>query len=130
MKCSIEGCDRTKVARGWCPMHWQRWRRNGNPLAVGYVQGDDVQRFWAKVTKTETCWLWTGSLTHDGYGRFRLPTGHVLAHRWSYEQLVGPIPEGLVLDHVHKRGCRHRNCVNPAHLEPVTNAVNVARAVR
>lgn len=80
-------------------------------------------RFWCKVEKTETCWLWTAGRNDDGYGLFWDGTATVRAHRWAYEALVGPIPEGLHLDHL----CRVRHCVNPAHLDPVTNAVNAAR---
>lgn len=84
-------------------------------------------RFWAKVNKTDSCWLWTGGKWPNGYGYFRNKNKFHLAHRWAYEQLVGPIPTGLVLDHVKKRGCCHKHCVNPAHLEPVSNKVNLLR---
>lgn len=85
------------------------------------------ERFWAKVNKTDACWLWTGRLDTHGYGEVR--TGGMKrrrfhrAHRVAYELLVGPIPDGLVIDHL----CRVRNCVNPEHLEPVTNAENIRR---
>lgn len=82
------------------------------------------QRFWAKVNMTGDCWLWTASLDRNGYARFNAP-GHRYAHRYAYELLVGPIPEGLVLDHL----CRTVNCVNPAHLEPTTIADNVRRGI-
>ena len=78
-------------------------------------------RFWAKVDKTETCWLWTGGQS-AGYGRFGFKGRPNLgAHRFAYELLVGPIPPGLDLDHL----CRVRNCVNPDHLEPVTRRENL-----
>lgn len=82
----------------------------------------DVERFWSKVTKTDTCWLWTAYLRR-GYGKIKISNRTVLAHRFAYEMLVGPIPDGLQLDHL----CRVRNCVNPAHLEPVTSRENTLR---
>ena len=91
-----------------------------------------ADRFWSKVQKQESgCWIWTGTRTRDGgYGQIRLPGLYApligpmrLAHRVAYELLVGPIPAGLVLDHL----CRNRRCVNPAHLEPVTQRVNIQR---
>lgn len=85
-----------------------------------------VADFWARVDvgEPDDCWLWLGSTNgSNGYGRLgRRPTWH-LAHRYAYEQAVGPIPEGLVLDHL----CSVRLCCNPAHLEPVTQAENLAR---
>lgn len=81
-------------------------------------------RFWRRVDRTDACWLWRGWINAKGYGHFGVNNRlTVKAHRWSYEQLVGPIPHGLTLDHL----CRVRNCVNPAHLEPVTRAVNISR---
>lgn len=72
------------------------------------------------------CLLWTGNI-HPKYGYGRLCVDRVvkLAHRVAYEAFVGPIPEGLTLDHL----CRVRRCVNPAHLEPVTLAENKARGM-
>jgi len=80
-------------------------------------------RFLAKVNKTETCWLWTAWVERNGYGRFWLDGRQHGAHRVSYELYVGPIPDGLEIDHL----CRVRHCVNPAHLEVVTAAENVRR---
>ena len=80
-------------------------------------------RFWMKVQKTDTCWLWTAACNQGGYGRFLCDGKLVQAHRWAYEQVKGPIPEGLDLDHL----CRVRNCVNPNHLEPVTRRQNLMR---
>jgi hypothetical protein len=81
------------------------------------------ERFMAKVEKTDSCWIWTAQCTPGGYGRFKIGGRPLRAHRVAYELLVGPIPEGLVLDHL----CRVRHCVNPAHLEPVTQRENVLR---
>lgn len=82
------------------------------------------ERFWAKVEKTEGCWLWTAS-QDNGYGNFWSGTRQMRAHRWSYERLIGPVPDGLELDHL----CRVRHCVNPDHLEPVTHRENSRRGV-
>lgn len=83
------------------------------------------ERFWAKVNKTDTCWLWTAAQKHNGYGSFTYKGKTFRAHRLSYELLVGPIPAGLVLDHL----CRVRHCVNPAHLEVVTMEENKLRGL-
>lgn len=82
-------------------------------------------RFWAKVDKTEMCWLWTGWCTENGYGKFTVAGRRVFAHRWAYGAEVGPIPAGLVIDHL----CRVKNCVRPSHLEVVTQRENNLRGV-
>ena len=73
------------------------------------------------------CWLWMGHTDKDGYGKMSFRVGgqalYARAHRWGYEALRGSVPQELVLDHL----CRVRSCVNPWHLEPVTNAVNIRR---
>lgn len=95
-----------------------------------------IGRFWTKVDLHGAlpehrpdlghCWLWKASTTF-GYGQFapRNKMRPLRAHRFAYELLVGPIPEGLELDHL----CRVRHCVNPAHLEPVTHRENCLRGV-
>jgi hypothetical protein len=88
-----------------------------------WTKVDPVSRFWQKLEKTDSCWLWTAGLFTDGYGLFWDGKKTVGAHRFSYELLVGVIPIGLVLDHL----CRVRSCVNPAHLEPVTHRENILR---
>jgi hypothetical protein len=83
------------------------------------------ERFAALVEWTPACWLWKGH-TSGGYGYIRAfgkYHGWLRAHRVSYMLHVGPIPDGLVLDHL----CRNTRCVNPDHLEPVTIGENVLR---
>ena len=81
-----------------------------------------MDRFWSKVEKSDGCWLWTAG-TSGKYGSFRIDGSATTAHRVAYALEVGPVPEGLVLDHL----CRNTLCVNPSHLEPVTIAENVRR---
>jgi hypothetical protein len=129
--CSIEGCDDPVKTRDWCGKHYHRWQRHGNPLEVasgGVAARDSAERFWEKVNKDGPipehapllgqCWMWMASLDAYGYGQFK-PTK---AHRFAYEQIVGPIGD-LSIDHL----CRVRACVNPAHMEPVTRGENVLR---
>lgn len=81
--------------------------------------------FWSHVRKTRGCWWWTASLQNRGYGQVRSGPRTLLAHRVSYELVVGPIPKGKELDHL----CRNRSCVNPKHLEPVTSRTNTHRGL-
>lgn len=120
--CTVPGCEAPYEARGYCNRHYLR-ARDGRPL-------HDLTRadlFWAKVVVSPTgCWLWTAGANRGGYGTFRADGRRsVLAHRWSYEHLIGEIPPGLELDHL----CVVTLCVRPDHLEPVTGDVNNARKI-
>lgn len=84
-----------------------------------------IARFWRFVRKTETCWLWLGSKDQKGYGYFGLAGKNKKAHRIAWLITHGEIPDGLVIDHL----CRVPSCVNPAHIEPVTNRENVLRGI-
>ena len=85
------------------------------------------ERFWSKVDKDGPggCWVWMAGRSAQGYGRFWIDGDTRAAYRVAYEVLVGPVPDGLQLDHL----CRNRACVNPGHLEPVTVVTNVMRGV-
>lgn len=84
-----------------------------------------VDRFVASYAEhSEGCWLWAKTVNNRGYGVITVHYKHVLAHRFSHELYIGPIPEGHEVDHL----CKSRPCVNPEHLEAVTRQVNVARS--
>jgi len=91
------------------------------------VKGSLADRFWSKVDygADDECWPWTGASHSRGYGSAYKDGRVTTAHRVAYELAVGPIPEGLEIDHL----CRNKLCQNPAHLEAVTRAVNLARRV-
>lgn len=78
-----------------------------------------------RIEKTKSCWLWTGGTGRNGYGDVYFDGRMQKAHRIVYRIFKGPIPEGLVLDHL----CRIRRCVNPDHLEPVTHRENTIRGI-
>ena len=123
--CSVKGCLRRHRARGWCYFHYQRWYLKGTPTPVPPTVDE---RFFAHVSKgTKGCWIWW-RLRPDGYGiKFNPARGQShLPHRWSYQFFRAEIPTGLVIDHL----CENRACVNPWHLEPVTQKVNDRRARR
>lgn len=113
-------------------MHYARWTRHGDPRAdqprarFSPFRGRSLQeRFMEKVEHRNGHWLWIGALKSvTGYGAIQIDGKARQAHRVSYELFVGPIPEGLHIDHL----CRVRRCVNPEHLEPVTCAENTHRS--
>jgi len=106
---------------------WRAWLTRPYAHPVPLLSRAEKARFdRSHVIDAESgCWLWTGDLTPNGYGRWRKGPGQPreMAHRTSYEHWVGPIPEGMTLDHL----CRTRNCVRPDHLEPVTPSENTMR---
>ena len=142
VECKVDGCVKKLYARGLCGMHYQRVRAGGpvGPAGEhpkGRLPTPITERLWAKVDVrgSDDCWQWTGT-TSSGYGMIDGKG----AHRVAYEDKVGPIPDGMQIDHLcHTRAaesgtcpggeCEHRRCCNPAHMEPVTHAQNVARSV-
>lgn len=124
--CSVDACEKPARNRGWCSAHYERWRKTGDVRADEPLRlkgGSLEDYFWPKVQRTEGCWTWMANRTVRGYGLFTYGGHTHSVHRLSYELLVGPIPDGLQIDHL----CRNPPCVNPAHLEPVTFAENQRR---
>jgi len=100
--CSVAGCNGVNCHRGICDLH--RFERHYSIDSVG-------------------CWVWHGDTGTRGYGIFHSEKKDWRAHRWAYERHIGQIPEGLVIDHL----CRNTRCVNPEHLEAVTQRENILR---
>lgn len=120
--CTVEYCNRPPIARGWCNAHYHCWLRNGNPTPT-IIMYDDKRRFMSHIKKVGDCWVWQRCKNKQGYGKFQVDRKTKSAHRWSYETFIGRVPKGLVLDHL----CCNTSCVNPAHLEPVTQRENTLR---
>jgi HNH endonuclease len=131
--CSEPDCEAPHHARGLCYQHYLPLKKLG-PLP----RITEHERFWEKVDKhgpvpehrpeLGSCWLWTRATSKEGgYGQFSIGRRSVRAHCYAYELLVGPVPEGLTIDHL----CRVPACIKavadehgPAHLEAVTQAEN------
>lgn len=135
--CAASDCGDEAKIKGYCRKHHWRWKKYGDPAKLSRIFGDDEARFWSKVDKNGPiperrpelgpCWIWKPSPSPTKYGYFALRRNskrlNVLAHRWGYETFVGPIPEGLHIDHL----CRTPACVRGTHLEPVTPGENTKR---
>lgn len=97
----------------------------GRPIHLEKAMNKDQKRFWSKVEKGPSCWNWTALLNPKGYGLAYMNGKLTSAHRVAWKFLRGEIPKFLVIDHL----CRNRKCMNPDHMEPVTNKENVLRGI-
>lgn len=117
--CVIKNCSNKAKAKDMCLIHYKRVLRHGDPL-----YGTPEQRFWAKVKKTDYCWIWQGKATcgkSRKYGQFSIKNKSVEVHRFSWQLANGPIPKGMNI--LHK--CDNPICVNPDHLFIGTNLDNI-----
>lgn len=129
MQCRYPGCTNSTRAKGLCVGHYAQRRRGASLEPLQPYDSTIESRFSLKVAKQrqiDGCWLWTGWVGDDGYGRLRVGKTQKLAHvvAWFIEHDTWP-DEDLELDHL----CRTRRCVRIEHLELVTHAENVQRAV-
>jgi hypothetical protein len=130
--CTVDGCVRIQRSRGWCDMHYQRVRHHGSvdlpprpePEALFWSQVDKVGPI--KSDELGPCWLWLAYVMPTGYSFWQIGRRKTTAHRFAYELVYGPIPDGLHIDHL----CKTRSCVRPSHLEAVTQAENNRRAAK
>lgn len=116
------------------PAAWKEWYaswvlaesmpidRTPRPLDANRMRPFELEKFESRVTRTDTCWLWTGAL-NAGYGMFSMRRKTRGAHRIAYKHWIGTPPDGLHLDHL----CGVKNCVNPWHLQPITPRENKRR---
>lgn len=123
--CIVEGCNKPHAARGWCQMHYTRWRKYGDPLEARQLQRHGLtlmERWESNVEKSSGCWLWTGYRDPNGYGRIRVNDIPELAHRLAWKLLRGDITSE---QHVLHR-CDNPPCVRPEHLFLGDQIINTA----
>lgn len=134
--CTAPECTVPAKHVGLCVAHYHRLNRHGDPTAGGPARIYDLEtRLWSQIDKDGPiptyrpdlgpCWIWTGGLNNKGYGLVTIDSRKRAAHVVVYEVVIGPVPDGLELDHL----CRVKACCRPgAHTEPVTHAENQRRA--
>lgn len=125
--CSVQDCDNPSLCKSMCRTHYKRMARNGHLELVGWPPAPRIplaERFWSRVEKTSGCWIWQGRLDTGGYGTIGHEGKTLRAHRVAFELSGNELTDGLVIDHL----CQVKRCVNPDHMEQVTQAENVARA--
>ena len=124
--CEVEGCDRKHYGRGWCNLHYQRWRKRGCTSVTnsGREQDPEVRLAESAIWMEDGCYVWVGSYSGRGrsmYGKLTRGGRQVYAHRYAYEAAYGPIPEGMSVNHI----CGNTLCVYWGHLEATTHQENV-----
>lgn len=124
----MDGCLNKHFCKGYCSKHFSKFKKYGDPLFVMIrnppKEVPEIDRFMKYVKKEAACWEWTGSLMGgyktDKYGQFSSMGKPTYAHRWSYTYFNGEIPKGKQIHHK----CHNTKCVNPSHLEAVTQIEN------
>jgi len=135
-ECTVKGCDRLRFARGWCKMHYQRWRRNGHlHIVQAQVDRGVPLRFISEIVvlhNSDGCLVWPYSRLPDGRGQIWYEGRNQSASRVVCEIVHGPPP---TLEHEVAHSCSKRHggeggCVNPRHLRWATHAENMADTVK
>lgn len=120
--CSVPGCDRPFLAKGFCNAHYRKFKKYGSPTFQAIrppgLTLEEALRFHGWVPTPgplqDECWIWSGLTNIAGYGRLYFEGKDYVAHRASYETWVGEVPEGLIVRH----RCDSPGCMNPKHLVP------------
>jgi hypothetical protein len=123
LTCAVIECTSTSTTRGWCNPHYQRWYRHGDPMAgQGAHYASPAEAFAANVKPgANGCMVWIEGRDSAGYGTIYVDGRSVGAHRFAWEQVHGPIPYGMVVDH----RCHNPACCNVKHLRLATNKQNL-----
>lgn len=123
--CSIDGCERPRRVRGWCNAHWKRWESTGDTrpgVPLREIFRDPEDAFAARTAWDGEHLLWIGADDSRGYGKLRVGSAYVKAHRFSWARVNGEIPPGIHIDHI----CHTPACVLPEHLRAATVPQNMA----
>ena len=125
--CKADGCTKPAAAKGYCLLHYHRWRRHGNPLIAHRMcprHASVAERLALVLDRSggpDGCWPFTGAVNGNGYGRMQIAGVTKGVHVWAYEEAFGPVPDGLIVRHK----CDNPICGNPAHLEVGTHQDNM-----
>ena len=125
--CSIEGCGKSQLARGWCSSHYGRWRFHGDPLG-GKTFAGESERYFREVVLSfvgDGCLIWPYSKDFYGYGKMRRGRCNYYVHRLTCEAVHGP-PPAPEHEATHSCGHGHEGCCNPAHIRWASRAENEA----
>lgn len=131
--CSVEGCGRPYLARGYCTRHWKRWRNGQDPTTKSFREKTVEERFWERVDKSgpDDCWMWTGNTRGTKplmYGILSIDHRGISAHRLAYEFQNGTLPQLVEADYrgtCVRHTCDNTLCMNGRHLIPGTHVQNM-----
>lgn len=120
--CSVEGCNQPTKCRGLCCSHYDKMRRHGEAMPPRKVSVNYDEALTNRNKTVDECLVWTGHINNEGYGHIKAKGKVTRVHRLAWENVNGPVPEGMILDHI----CHNRACFNIDHLRLATAYDNQA----